>query len=260
MNPLVSIIMPAYNAEKYIEYSINSVIEQSYKEWELLIVDDGSKDKTKEIIKVYSELDNRIKPLYSKTNSGRPSIAKNKLFEYVNGDYIAFLDSDDLWLKTKLEKQVDAMENNRKYGLCYTGGFFINENNQKISSFLPKYKNGNVFSKMLRKYEINNQSVLIRKELFKKFNENIIIGEDYNLFMNIVFKNNAYVFKEKLIKYRIHSNSITKSKTKDISDGVIFTLKELNKKYKIAYKYPLSYSVCLINAYRNKILNYLGLK
>jgi hypothetical protein len=105
---------------------------------------------------------------------------------------------------------------------------------------------------MLKRYEINNQSVLIKKECFRKFNENLTIGEDYNLFMDIVYCYEVCSIKEKLVKYRIHSNSITKSKTKDLSEGTFFTLKELNKKYKIFLKYPVEYMYCWLKAMRFK--------
>lgn len=254
-NPLVSIIMPAFNVEKYISESIESVINQTYKNWELIIIDDGSSDKTYEIIKEFELRDNRIKPIFRKNNSGRPSIAKNEAYEKIKGEFIAFLDSDDLWLENKLEIQVNMMINNN-CKLCYTGGFIIDSNGNEIDNFLPKYKNGYIFKHLLFHYEINNQSVLITKDVFKKFNENLIIGEDYNLFMNIAFNYNICNIKEKLIKYRIHKKSITR-KNYDLSNGTLFTLKELNNKYKIFKKYPFEYIYCFIKTYRFKIFNKL---
>ena len=100
---LVSIVMPSYNSEKYIKASIESVLNQTYPKWELLIVDDCSTDKTVEIIK--SLKDERIKFFQNEKNSGA-AISRNKALREVKGQWIAFLDSDDLWLPTKLEEQL----------------------------------------------------------------------------------------------------------------------------------------------------------
>ena len=248
---LISIIMPAYNVEKYISDSINSVILQSFRDWELLVVDDCSTDNTKNIIEKFVDRDDRIKLISRDKNGGKPSIAKNSAFKYIKGDYIAFLDSDDLWLETKLEKQLKLIKKDN-FTLCYTGGYLIDENSKEIGSFLPKYNNGFIFKNMLRRYEINNQSVMIKREVFRKFNEDITIGEDYNLFMEIVLNNKVCNIKEKLIKYRVHGSSITKSHKKDLSEGTLFTLSELNNKYSIFYKHPLSYIYCWLKAIRFK--------
>ena len=254
-NPLVSIIMPAYNVERYISDSINSVINQTYRNWELIIIDDASCDDTSKIIKEFALKDNRIKPIFRKINSSRPSIAKNEAYNKITGEFVAFLDSDDLWLEDKLQKQVKLMKNTN-YKLCYTGGYIIDENGNEIKSFLPQYQNGYIFKQLLFRYEINNQSVLISKDVFKKFNENIIIGEDYNFFMNIAFHFKICNIKEKLVKYRFHKKSIT-NLTYDLSSGTLFTLEELNNKYNILKKYPFEYIFCFIKAYRFKIFNKL---
>ncbi|RXJ79202.1 glycosyltransferase [Arcobacter sp. F2176] len=252
-NPLVSIIMPAYNTEKYITDSINSILEQTYDNWELIIVDDCSTDFTKDIIKKFEFEDKRIKGIYLEKNGGMPSLAKNNAIPFVNGSFIAFLDSDDLWLKEKLECQVNFLMKNPDIMLCYTGGYWINKNGYIIHKFLPKYENGYLFKKMLFKYEINNQSVLIRKEALdntiKFFNSKIIIGEDYNLFMHILAKYKCSNLKRYLIKYRIHDNAITKSK-KRVSDGVLVTLKELN----VFREYPLYAIITYLKAIRFKFL------
>ncbi len=250
-NPLVSIIMPAYNVEKYIQESINSVIKQSYENWELIVIDDNSNDGTNDIIKKIALKDKRIKPIFLKHNSGKPSIAKNYAYDIVSGDFIAFLDSDDMWIKEKLEKQIKKMING-DYKLCYTGGYLIDEEGKKQGSFLPKYENGYIFKKMLYRYEINNQSVLIERDVYRKFNENITIGEDYNLFMDIVFHHKVCNIKEKLIKYRIHKKSITKKGGIDLSDGVLLTLKDLDKKYNIKRNYPIGYLISWLKAQRFK--------
>jgi hypothetical protein len=123
-----------------------------------------------------------------------------------------------------------------------------------LKNFIPKYKNGYNLKNMLKRYEINNQSVVLSKDVFTRFNEKIIIGEDYNLFMNILSKHQVCSLKEELVYYRIHSSSITNIK-KRVSDGVLVTLKELNNNYKIFYKYPIYSLLTYVKAVRFKFVN-----
>ncbi|MDQ9094142.1 glycosyltransferase family 2 protein [Pseudoalteromonas haloplanktis] len=116
--PLVSIIMPAYNSQKYISYSIESVLKQNYTNWELLITDDMSSDGTKEVVKSYALRDSRIKLFSTNKNSGA-GVARNCSIENAQGRYIAFLDADDQWLPTKLYEQVNFMLSNN-YAFTFT--------------------------------------------------------------------------------------------------------------------------------------------
>ena len=255
--PLVSIIMPAYNSAEFIKVAIESVIDQTYKEWELLIVNDKSIDETENIVHSLALNDSRICLINRESNSGRPSRAKNSALSYIKGDYIAFLDSDDIWMRNKLDLQISFMLENKNYALTYTGGFLIDSTGKIFNSFIPKYSNGKNLNNMLNRYEINNQSVVIKRDaLFKtvgKFNENIIIGEDYNLFMHIVAKYEIGSIKEYLVKYRIHNKGITKV-SKRVSDGVLITLQELDSLYNIKKKYPFSYFLSFIKAVRFKYM------
>ena len=121
---LVSIIMPSYNTGKFIQETIDSVINQTYDNWELIIVDDCSSDNTDEIVK--SIKDDRIFYLKNKKNSGA-AVSRNKALKMAKGKWIAFLDSDDLWKKDKLEKQIKFMKNNN-YHFSYTN--YIEKNNR----------------------------------------------------------------------------------------------------------------------------------
>ena len=111
MSELVSIITPCYNSEKFIEECITSVLNQSYQNWEMLIVDDNSSDNSSILIKSYSKQDDRIKPIFLNDNLG-PAMARNKAISIAKGKYIAFLDSDDIWLPKKLEIQINFMKKN----------------------------------------------------------------------------------------------------------------------------------------------------
>ncbi len=252
VNPLVSVIMPAYNAQKYIIEAIESVVHQTYQNWELIVVDDCSSDKTKYMIETFINQDERIKPIYLDKNGGKPSIAKNYALKKAVGKYIAFLDSDDVWYPDKLNLQIELMYQNKTCGLCYTGGEWIDEAGKEIKNFMPKYPDGMIFKSMLKRYEINNQSVLVRTDLVKEtggFNPAIVIGEDYNLFMKILYHNNACSIKKPLIRYRIHENAITKAK-KRVSDGVLVTLREMG----LYRKYPFWSMLSYLKAVRFKYL------
>ena len=122
---LVSIVVPVYNAEKYINDTIKTVQEQTYKNWELILVDDGSKDKSKSIIKNYMKNDERIK-LYCQSENGGPAIARNKGIDLAKGHFLCFQDADDLWDADKLEKQLNFMKANN-YAFSYTSYEYADE-------------------------------------------------------------------------------------------------------------------------------------
>ena len=141
-DPLISIVMPAYNAEKYIDKSIESVLNQTYRNIELIIINDCSKDKTEEIIEKYCKQDIRVRKYTNQINSG-VSFSRNFGVEQANGEWIAFLDSDDmihpqlleaLYKEEKLQKQIDLLNReNMEPLLIYTGSSFIDENENPYS-------------------------------------------------------------------------------------------------------------------------------
>ena len=130
---LVSIIMPSWNTEKFIAESIQCVIDQSYKNWELIIVDDCSSDHTDEIVAPFLS-DNRIKYLHNEKNSGA-AITRNKALREAQGEWIAFLDSDDLWMPDKLEKQIGLMTEHN-YVLSYTNYEKIDEDDLPLNIYV----------------------------------------------------------------------------------------------------------------------------
>jgi len=107
--PMVSVVMPAFNAEQHLENAVNSVLTQTYRNLELIVVDDGSTDHTLSILKAISIHDSRLK-IISQNNSGRPSIARNRGISIASGEYISFLDSDDLWEPSRVEKMVTGLD------------------------------------------------------------------------------------------------------------------------------------------------------
>jgi len=206
----VSIIMPNYNGSKYISQAIESVLTQTYKNWELIIIDDCSTDNSLQIIDTYVKRDARIKLIKMERNSG-PAIARNTGIEYANGRYIAFLDNDDIWLEHKLEKQISFMQKH-KVGLCYSSYYVIDELGKTITKFkIPKDKVS--YRELLKSCIIGNLTAIYdTKILGKVFMENVG-HEDYTLWLKILKRiDYAYGLKEFLAKYRVGNNSISRNK------------------------------------------------
>jgi teichuronic acid biosynthesis glycosyltransferase TuaG len=217
---LISIIMPAYNVEKYIGDSITSVINQTYSNWELIVIDDGSTDDTAAIVKSFIEKDDRIKYLYQE--NARQAKARNNGISHAKGSILAFLDSDDLWLPQKLEKSL-AFFDLEQYDLLLTNSYLTN--NELIDVVHPNYQvmdvKDCVFTgeEALKKFiEINRVpilTVLVKKEIVLKancFDENCVPAEDFDLWIRLL-KNNA-VFKSiswPQSIYRIQESSSTAS-------------------------------------------------
>jgi len=203
---LVSVIMPAYNTEKYIEYAISSVLSQSYPNFELIVIDDGSKDNTVAIIKKFIDMDARIKLVINQTNLG-VSATRNKGISIAKGEWIAFLDSDDIWKESKLEKQIQQAEQTGAQFL-FTGVSFINENNNLYKG-LFEVPSKVTYNQLLRQNVITCSSVLIKKHFFETIKmEKDEMHEDYAVWLRILNMNIlAYGINEPLLIYRISRNS-----------------------------------------------------
>lgn len=214
--PLVSIITPVYNCEKLIEETIKSVINQTYSNWEMILVDDCTLDKSFLIIQKYMKKDNRIKYYKLKENSGA-AVARNKALKESKGRFIAYLDADDKWKKNKLEKQVDFMlENN--YAFTCTDYEKIDEkgNSLKIVK-IPKKVNYNLF---LRNTIIQTVGVMVDTKITGKnilYMPNIRRRQDAATWCQLLKSGyDCYEVPEVLSYYRVVSNSLSSNKLKAI--------------------------------------------
>ena len=213
MNNLVSIITPAYNAEKYIKDTIESVIAQTYTNWEMIIVDDASVDNTKNIIKSYQEKDERIKLISLNTNQGVAN-ARNTAIVNAKGQYIAFLDADDFWDKEKLSKQIEFMQNN-KIAFSYHAYKLFDLSNQKQKEiFVPKNLN---YKELLKG---NTTGSCLTVCLDRKIVNHIYFSkekhEDYICWLDILkqYDITAFGINKVLGTYRIGKKSISSNKLK----------------------------------------------
>ena len=214
MENLVSIIMPLYNGEKFIEITLNSVLKQRHKNWELLITNDGSKDNSPEIVKKYIEKDTRIK-LFNQVNKGSAAARNNSLRE-AKGKYIVFLDSDDIWEENFLEEQIKFLEE-KNASLVFSSYKRINEEGEEIlDPFIVPDKVG--YKDLLKTCSLTCLTSIYDREKtgIIYFNEELkSLRDDYVMWLTMLKKVDfAYGNKEILASYRIFSNSITGKKFK----------------------------------------------
>jgi glycosyltransferase involved in cell wall biosynthesis len=204
-DPLISVIIPTYNRANLLTIAILSVINQTYKNWELIIVDDGSTDNTKQIVEEFIKKDPRIKYFY-KENGGQGS-ARNLGIKNAQGEYIAFLDSDDEFLENKIKKSLKIFNEDKNIGMIYSDAIIIgNYLDNKKSSEISKPYYGNVYKKLLLNNFITTSTVVVKKEVFLNrgfFNESSLLRnfEDYDMWLRIAKKYKIGYIPEVLVKY-----------------------------------------------------------
>lgn len=208
-NPLVSIITPVHNAEKFLRACLESVLAQTYKHWEHIIVDDCSSDNSMAIIREFAQKDSRIKFIQLSKNSGA-GVARNKAIEKAAGNYIAFLDSDDLWFDKKLMIQIAFMQDNG-YSFTFTSYDKINEAGNKISEVHAKERI--TYNTALYKNPIGCLTVMYDVSFFgKEFMPVIRKRQDYALWLRLLKKTDAHWLNSVLASYRVGNNSISSNK------------------------------------------------
>jgi len=212
-NPLVSIITPNYNSSNFIEATLNSVIAQTYSNWEIIIVDDNSTDNGVEIIKSFqAQFPDKIKFIAFQENKGA-ALSRNEAIKNAKGRFIAFLDSDDLWYPNKLEKQIQFMLQN-SYAFTFTAYDKIDEQGNEIGHIDVPLKIN--YTDLLKTCSIGCLTAIYdTKILGKVYMPNIRKRQDYALWLKILKKEeNAFGINEFLAKYRVRNNSISSNKIK----------------------------------------------
>ncbi|MBU1047346.1 MAG: glycosyltransferase [Candidatus Omnitrophica bacterium] len=208
--PLISVIVPTYNRAHFLKEAIESVLAQTYKNLEIIIVDDGSTDNTSKLVEKFT--DKRI--IYLHQDNKGVSVARNRGIQRAKGEYISFLDSDDIWLPQKLQKQLEVFKTSRfNPGVVYTGIQYMDHNgNPKKQKKLSKYR-GNIFNKLLRKNIAGiGSTMLVKRECFDKcglFDENLPSREDLDILIRISQYFAVDYVPEFLTLERIHRQRIT---------------------------------------------------
>jgi teichuronic acid biosynthesis glycosyltransferase TuaG len=209
---LVSIVMPAFMASKYIDSAIQSVRSQKYQNWELIVVDDGSKDDTADIVKYYAVQDTRIR-LIKQQNSG-PAIARQTAINFSSGRFIAFLDSDDEWLPEKLNLQLDFMKTQSSC-FSYTEFRRISSDGSKVGMVIkvPKVMN---YRKLLSNTAIATSTVILDRHKIGQITMTNAYYDDYVLWLGILRSGGcvALGLNEDLMRYRVVCNSVSRNKVR----------------------------------------------
>lgn len=218
--PKVSIIIPTYNSSKFIKRTIGSVLSQTFRDWELIIVDDCSKDSTELAVREFTKFDKRIKFFKTPENSGGPATPKNIGIEKAEGEYVAFLDHDDEWFPEKLASQLSVFENSKddNLGLISCGANLINKKGKKFSIYNPKNIKVNFPDILLKNPIYSNSSVLIKKNVIDIVggrDDKMKYSEDWEMWIRICRNGYKIHFIEKpLFNYYFHDTNVTKA-TKD---------------------------------------------
>jgi len=262
--PKVSIIIPTYNRDKFITRALESVFNQTFHDYEIIVVDDGSTDNTPEILKKY---DGKIRTI--RQNNQGISKSRNLGISQSNGKYIAFLDSDDYWVPEKLEEQVKILDSHPNVGIVYARMPIVNEQGAQVG-MKPAGISGKNFKELLEVWgDLPTSSIMIRKECFDKagvFDTSLATMEDIDMWIRIAKNYDLYEIENKVLAYyHRHEGQITKNKIK-VFDGYVKIYTKILKIYPeaprdlmlkriVMNKYLLAKEYYLQGNYRDAISN-----
>lgn len=221
----VSVVMPVYNAQRFIKDAIDSVLNQSYTDFEFIIVDDCSTDNSYEIMSEYAKNDSRVKVYKNEQNKG-VSYTRNVGVCKAKGEYVALIDSDDMWECNKLEKQINVFKTQPETDICFTASSFIDTNSVK-SKFVFNVPQQVDYKTLLKQNVISCSSVLIKRELLVKYPmAHDEMHEDFVVWLSVLKAGGVAIgINEPLLVYRVDRNSKSGNK-----------FKSLKMEYKV-YKY-----------------------
>ena len=246
MTPLVSVIISVYNCEKYIASCIESIIQQTYKNIEIIICDDGSTDKTNEIIKTYIT---KVKYIYQE-NQGQGA-GRNNAVQYSQGEYLAFIDADDMWYENKIELQMSMFEKDQSLAAVYSEMMIIDENQLKLGYHAKgTMKRGMIFSELLAENFIGLSSLIVKKNAFEQcggFSEHRYC-QDFVLLLKLASKFNFDFVNKPLVSYRQHSQSVTSNLQLSYGEPIEY-FKTVPLEYKLTDSQKLIWEKKLLDLY-----------
>lgn len=290
---MISVIIPTYNREKLISRALESVVNQTYKDIEIIVIDDNSNDNTEEVVREYIKRYNFIKYIKHNINKGGSS-ARNTGIKAAKGDFIAFLDSDDEWDLNKLEKVHDIFSKDKSIKLVYSDIYLIDEKSRKRVVDIKEKWDDPYLGLLQRNIIGGTSSIVISKDVIKNvgfFKDGLPSCQDWDFYIDIAKSNKIYSIKEPLTSYYIHLDSISGNLNRVI-DGHKYILEKVSnlvdmdnkykdmkkiiiseqyfniahiysnfKEFKMAksfYKKSLSYNIRNKRALRNVLLSILG--
>lgn len=249
--PLVSVIMPAYNAQKYIEQAVTSVINQTYRNWQLIVIDDCSKDNTLDIVQKLAKKDDRITVVENAENLG-VARTRNKGFDVAEGSWVALLDSDDLWHSDKLEKQLNAAQHTGA-DIVYCSYGMIDESGEKIlDDFIVPEKTD--FEASLAVSVMSCSTVMLSREIYKthRFSTDFY-HEDLVYWLEILREGyKASGVTEVLAQYRVSQGSRASNKFKSAYNRWRIFRKHLKLPLNKSIKYILKYTFAGLKKYTGR--------
>lgn len=211
--PLVSVIMSVYNGEKYLVQAIDSILNQTYQNFEFIIIDDCSTDNSSHILQEYAKKDSRIKIIKKEKNIGIKGFIENLNLgiSIAEGKYIARMDADDISLPERFQKQVIFLENNPKISMVGAQIDFINEKNEIIGEKTGALEHEEIVKKMTSQIQLFHPVIMFRNHQNIKYREKFIYCEDYDLYLNLITQGKKLAnINEKLLHYRILESSISR--------------------------------------------------
>ena len=226
----VSVVIPTYNGGQYLLDAVNSVLRQTYAPLEIIVVDDGSQE---DILRILSPVSQRI--TYIRQDNAGPAAARNRGIRAARGEFIAFLDDDDLWHPKKIEAQMQRMSQDPDCGLVYSYPIFIDENGSILSNQPPKKcPSGYVYYDFLRYNRINTTSVtLLRTSVFENvgfFDENLYVCEDYDLWLRIAKDYKVIFCSEARTYYRQSASGISKNNYNHLN-GSLYVMNKIMEQF-----------------------------
>lgn len=241
----VSVIIPTYNSAQYLDAAVKSVLEQTFTDYEILIIDDGSTDKTEEVIKQFGDSVRYIR----QKNQG-VSVARNLGIKESVGKYVAFLDADDVWLPAKLEKQILALEKAHDSKVCYTEYISVSDD-MKPTELKRLRTNGSVLNDLLLRGNVVGppSALMCERVLFEKlggFDSNLSLCADWEMWFRLSLATDLFFLKEPLVKYRLHDSNMSKN-VKLLEEDTVrlleksFAIKSLPNKLKTKRKEAFAY-------------------
>lgn len=242
--PKISINIITYNRAAYLPEAIRSVLEQSFSDWELIIVDDASTDNTESVVKNFIAADSRVKYFKNDQNKG-VARSRNRALMASQGDFIAVLDSDDLWCNTeKLQKQLEVFVSNKDAVLVGGNGVIIDKNGVEHGDYICASSDKQIRQKFLLKNQFIHSSVMFSRQVAASggYDESLVVGEDYDLFLRLGKGGKISNLPFCVVKYRKHDSNQSKEK-------ILSALKD-NLKIIARYKnnYP-NYCIALCRRY-----------
>lgn len=258
-NPLISVIMPVYNGERYLRQAVESVLSQSFSDFEFIIVNDGSTDSTQTLIETYQRADQRIRVI--KQRNRGVSAARNHAIKLAQGKYIAMQDADDASLPTRLEEQYSFLERNSNVGVVGSNYYVINNAGERIFTTSVFTKPSDLKLALVFSNQFGQGTIMARAGLLKAngYNQRYRYAEDYDLWLRLSTEVDLANMKRPLYEWRQHEESVSEANSEKMQDSFVF-LRDKAFDYYLNHRQDYSRGGFNVFSTLKGPLNYLSLK